>query len=159
MGERVISDPAGYKARQLEKIDGLEYEKAVLDREIANTREQCEAHVKAYESRKADIDRDIGERRNEVAACDEALAKVSCMAGSTVIDYCWLCRGLPSLEERARLKEIGRPLMLSLEPMCPSHRESVERPIAAYEADHPDGVCTDTCGCMSLEQLKTELGL
>jgi transcriptional regulator of met regulon len=78
MGERVISDPAGYKARQLEKIDGLEHEKAVLDREIANTREQCEAHVKAYEGRKAAIDADIAERRNEVAACDEALAKVPC---------------------------------------------------------------------------------
>jgi YbbR domain-containing protein len=78
MGERVISDPAGYKARQLEKIEDLEHEKAVLDREIANTREQCEAHVKAYEGRKTAIDQDIAERRLEVTVCDEALAKVSC---------------------------------------------------------------------------------
>jgi len=35
--------------------------------------------------------------------------------------------------------------------LCPRHLEMSGIP--AYERSHPDGVCTETCGCMTLDAL------
>lgn len=54
----------------------------------------------------------------------------------------------------------GCPMCLRLAPgtytfakddVCVEHLEATGIP--AFERAHPDGVCTDTCGCMSLDEL------
>jgi len=43
---------------------------------------------------------------------------------------------------------------LTLDDLCEPHRTREMDALTAYKADHPDGKCTDTCGCMTLEEFK-----
>lgn len=43
--------------------------------------------------------------------------------------------------------------------LCSAHWHRQERSLAEHNRIHPDGHCTATCGCMTLEQFSESLGL
>ena len=62
-------------------------------------------------------------------------------------DLCIFCSG------PTRAREVGYG------ETCREHGDMIyASALADYEA-HPDGVCTETCGCMTLDEIKAKYGL
>jgi hypothetical protein len=70
---------------------------------------------------------------------------------------CWLCYGPP--QEIPRDEHGGVKFYMERDKLCQSHWDDNMAAVREYEATHPNGQCTDTCGCMTLDELKAKLGL
>lgn len=71
--------------------------------------------------------------------------------------HCLLCHG-PTDEMKADVRQIV-PVALTEENCCPPHWQEQLAAVAEYQRDHPDDVCTPTCGCVSAAEYLQERGL
>jgi hypothetical protein len=53
------------------------------------------------------------------------------------------------------LEALRRPGVVPVDLLCADHQQMIRDAFVESERLHPDGVCTDTCGCMSLEEFDT----